>query len=153
MDIERMRDMRGEDISYTQEIPDTPEMRRLRRSLSGLPKKNPNYPTMDGIELIQKTSERGKGEDCELFIFPEYWKPGNLSLNEVLLHWENGSLKPHAIACYFDKEGNFMHVGRVNEQRRILSKWGMSGNVYLHKPELVPIHYGNTIMYFINEVE
>lgn len=127
-----------------QVLPIAPDLQQVRESLSGLPEKTPDYPTMKGVNLVQRASDRPKNECCVEFIFPG----GSPSLSDVLLGGENVGSEPWAIACYFDLAGNLTHVGRVIQGGQILSKWGVRGNVYEHKAELVPDHYGNMIIYF-----
>jgi len=103
---------------------------------------------------------------CLMHVFdfaerPEYIAIADYGLGRVyagadFAHWliENGRLEEipsdKAQACdlvmYF-REGIFRHVGLVQLEGRVLSKWG-TGHFYDHATLEVPESYGNEVRYY-----
>lgn len=51
------------------------------------------------------------------------------------------------IVVYFNEPGRFKHAGRILENGRVVSKWGI-GNLYEHEVSEVPESYGNIVRFF-----
>jgi hypothetical protein len=51
------------------------------------------------------------------------------------------------IALYFGEAGRFKHAGRMLENGRVVSKWGI-GHLYEHEVLEVPESYGNILRFF-----
>lgn len=47
----------------------------------------------------------------------------------------------------YSKDGNITHGGKITEDKRVNSKWGI-GNLYNHEVLEVPLKYGSDIRYF-----
>ena len=55
--------------------------------------------------------------------------------------------KANDLVIYF-MNGEFRHVGRINAQGKVVSKWGVGG-LYAHALFEVPISYGNEVKWYI----
>ncbi|OGS46972.1 MAG: hypothetical protein A2539_09000 [Elusimicrobia bacterium RIFOXYD2_FULL_34_15] len=51
------------------------------------------------------------------------------------------------IIIYFDENSIPLHAGKI-KNGRVISKWGLSGNLYEHSIWEVPIKYGTDVKYF-----
>ncbi len=128
-------------------LPDSPDILALRELLASR-----QSPTMEvpGRELIQTSQERsrrtGHRELCRDYLFDRAGITEE-QFYRLLLIGQPTTSHPGAIAVYFNDLGFFKHTGIVRENDMIESKWG-GEHVYLHRPEVVPSHYGNTIIYF-----
>lgn len=138
-------------------IPVTP----IREEISTRLDRGEFITSVPGISLIEKRNSLQDGVagfNCVRYCFGKE-KPTwiNVSrLPKILAlpvggYLEVKSPKEGDLAVYVSKLvetwGEFSHVGKVTADCKILSKW-CYGNVYLHFPELVPIHYGAVVRFF-----
>lgn len=99
--------------------------------------------TVEGLELVQRMQDRPFFENSFTFIFP------NMRYEDVVSRFKRStSLRGPIVGAiaFYVAEGRIVHVGKVIEDGNIISKWG-AGNVYKHRPDLVPARYGDLIAY------
>lgn len=110
--------------------------------------------TVDGIAGVRVVTphwERPDDEDCTGYVFGSSFE-GALLTYEVMDTWKaSGTPIPGAIAVYsLGKQP--MHVGLVQENGNVISKWKTdvfeSGHVYEHLPLAVPRDYGDTVIFY-----
>lgn len=58
-----------------------------------------------------------------------------------------GSLEAGDLALYYDEERGTVHVGRIQEDGSVVSKWGNCGPVLKHPIDMVPSSYGSWIFF------
>mgnify|MGYP001557966578 FL=1 len=101
-----------------------------------------------GIKLLEKCNQRPEGEDCFGYLFGQD-SDSKAVLSDLVSNYEI-SLNPTvgAFALYVDMEVDHpLHLGKVVEGGRVVSKWGALGHVFEHEPLLVPASYGSNIAY------
>jgi hypothetical protein len=69
------------------------------------------------------------------------------ALQNRLLTPRQSRALPGDLIFYF-QNGVFRHVGRMNTEARVISKWG-TGWLYEHGVQEVPLNYGSDIRYFV----
>ena len=57
------------------------------------------------------------------------------------------SLKAGDIALYWDEDRGTVHVGRLQEDGSVVSKWGNGGPVLKHPIDMVPSCYGSHVFF------
>jgi len=57
------------------------------------------------------------------------------------------SLKVGDIALYWDEDRGTVHVGRIQEDGSVESKWGNGGPVLKHPIDMVPSSYGSHVFF------
>lgn len=145
LNINRIERDRGAKILFKETIPYDAELNKTRAFLTLVAKNQAELLNINGVSLITPAAERPRGEGCGIFLLSTYF----VNVGEVLLRGDNISgAEPNSFAFYFDRKGNLMHTGIVMDDSSILSKWEWTGGVFLHRPELVPLNYGNTIIRF-----
>jgi len=102
-----------------------------------------------GIEVVEK--ESAVGESCYETAFPPSIYPRDI-LTKVISSWEiRNSPKIGDVAIYFNtRSRSTVHLGRITENGRIRSRWGLGGMLCEHSPLDIPIYCGRelTILYF-----
>lgn len=63
-----------------------------------------------------------------------------------LMEVEGDDLRRGDLALYYDR-GHFMHVGLIQPDGRIVSKWG-SGAILIHPVDIVPSRYGDEVRFY-----
>jgi hypothetical protein len=133
-------------------IPETIEMFDLRKQLSRLNHKIPNYPIgIMGVSLFKNADvlKKLKIDECFHYVL-DYAKDKKSELRKAL---DSPPIPPEpgAFVFYYDTHVYFNdwpeHVGRVLEDGYVLSKWGYVGHAYKHLPQLVPLIYGNLMRF------
>lgn len=66
--------------------------------------------------------------------------------NSVLTKLGDSDQRSGHLAIYFDN-GEFRHVGKVQNRNRIISKWG-TGLLWEHDTWEVPVSYGNEVYFY-----
>jgi hypothetical protein len=105
-----------------------------------------------GIRIVEKNSQRPEDEDC--FSYVAGRKVDIQKFHDEMFETHELSFSPvsGAYALYLnekDCEVEGKHIGRVNNELKVISKWGLYGHVYEHLPEMVPTQYGNKIAYYL----
>ena len=141
----RIRKDRGVDILNSQMLPSNPELNSTRAVLSQVARNQIALPPIPSITMYAPASSRPQGENCGSFLLGTF----HINVGSVLLGGVNlVNAEPNSIIFYFNERGDLMHTGLVAANLSVISKWDATGPVVLHNPELVPIEYGNTVMYF-----
>jgi hypothetical protein len=104
------------------------------------------------IKVIERNSDIGPQEDCFTYLVGK--KVDIQKFHDDMFETHTLSRKPipGAYALYLKNEKEELkatHIGRVTGDLTVISKWGLTGHVYEHLPELVPISYGSKIAYYI----
>lgn len=104
-----------------------------------------------GVEIVAPYTERPEGEDCVGYVLGSS-EDALVRTRQIMDTWE-ASVEPTsgAIAVYLS-DGYPMHLGKVVEDGRVVSKWTTnlfeSGHVYEHLPLAVPDDYGNQLIFY-----
>jgi hypothetical protein len=107
-----------------------------------------------GIKTIIPSYISSLNENCFDYVFgeagylKEFWN--NFHLIIKFSEQESG-----AIAVYYNNDflklSNIKHVGFVNnDEKKVVSKWGKKGDVYLHEYSNVPLSYGDRVTFVEN---
>ena len=105
-----------------------------------------NFDALDrmGIHVIEE--EGVPYECCHQAAFPPSHYPKDIP-SSVIRTWPTvDSPQPNDIVIYINQEsGVVTHVGRVVDQGKVKSRWGLQGILCDHSPLDVPIYCGEEI--------
>lgn len=133
-------------------IPETEEMFELRKQLTKLQNKIPNYAIgIMGVSLFENAEVLKKLKIPECFHYAFNYAKDRKTEVRRILDSPLISPEPGAFVFYYDTHVYFNnwpeHAGRVLEDGYVLSKWGYVGHAYKHLPQLVPLNYGNLMKF------
>lgn len=113
-----------------------------------------NIEGLFNIKVVEKNSNRPSSEDCFTYLVGREVNIQEFHDEMFETHQVFKEPIPGALALYFkeDKEEGLKatHIGKVTEDLTVISKWGLTGHVYEHLPQLVPISYGSLIAYYVS---
>ena len=101
-----------------------------------------------GIKMIDdgKSSE---GLDCFGFLFGKDADAETILTGLFTNYTTSLEPTPGAIVMYMDADlKRALHIGKVTEEKTVISKWGLEGAVFEHLPYMVPAIYGWNIAFF-----
>ncbi len=102
------------------------------------------------VKIVQRCENELQGLDCHGFLFGAGTDEDTERILTNLFRNYSMSSEPvaNAFALYINDEiTKPLHIGKVTEDKTVISKWGINGHVYEHPPLLVPLSYGWNIAY------
>ena len=119
--------------------------KRIDEAIAHHPKDWPDFLPPE-IQIISTTNSGAFLVDCEFFALKTIGIMKRLQSifpNSIVQSPQTGD-----IIVYFKKDQpEATHVGRYQEDGKIISKWGL-GPVVKHEIDHVPSMYGNTVLFF-----
>lgn len=98
---------------------------------------------VEGIKIVKRRQEIPDNDCCSFAIGLPWGKALNSKLEEILASPSVEVKQKGDYALYFNKRGDFTHIGINDENGLVVSKWNDS-HVYRHPMLLVPVSFGDT---------
>jgi len=122
---------------------------RAELTVQVLQKRFKTIPLHSGISLVQGSEEFLKEDDCGVYAFGPLG-PDWARMATEIMSWDE-VVTPEAgdFVLYLKTPDSigFEHVGILQENNSVRSKWGQFGDVYEHPLFGVPLEYGNFVKF------
>ena len=146
-----LEELRGRCMELLSLATNSIEIRQLERALVQITEKiDPDsLEGMYGIRIIARAQDRPAGESCFEYAVGHGIDFQAFHDQMFATHTASATPVPGSYALYFlfNFDIAATHIGKATDRGTVISKWGPTGYVYEHNPEMVPLSYGEPLFY------